>query len=239
MDRTMIALITPTGARPRQIEICAELMRKQTYDGRVTWIIIDDCEPTTSNFIDGSFRPGWDIWKIYPRPVWTPGKNTQGRNLKHGIDFIMKNFMFHEIDAIFFIEDDDWYRADFIQQMLNRLDGYDIAGETHTIYYNMSIKKWIMNQNAEWSSLFQTAMTFDAIPTFQRLYGEKFIDYVLFRQPELRVNLFRANNMSVGIKGQPGRAGIGAGHGWIRSMLDDSGLDKLRELIGDDVKLYT
>jgi hypothetical protein len=233
----MIALITPTGARPRQIEICAELMRKQIYDGRVAWIIVDDCEPRTTDFIDGSFRSGWDIWKIYPRPVWVPGQNTQGRNLKCAIDFIEKNFDHGTIDAIFVIEDDDWYSSGYIQQMLNRISGYQIAGETHTVYYNMAIRRWVMNHNDVWSSLFQTAFTMDVIPVFRECLAEKFIDYVLFPRIESK-NLFMAGNLAVGIKGQPGRAGIGAGHGWIRSMLDDSGLVKLRELIGDDVKLY-
>jgi hypothetical protein len=238
MTDKKIVLITPTGARPKQIETCAALMKKQTYAGPVIWIIVDDCDPATAVFIDGSFRDGWDIWKIYPNPSWRPGQNTQGRNLKCAIDCLQQHFVRDEIGGIFFIEDDDYYSDTYLERMVPMLDGFDVIGETHTIYYNIAIRKWIMNHNAEWSSLFQTAMTFNAIPAFERLYGEKFIDYMLFKQPDVRVNLFRAGNISIGIKGQPGRSGIGAGHGWIRTMVDDPKLDQLRKFIGDDVKFY-
>ena len=50
-NQQMIALITPTGARERQIQLCAQWMKQQTYTGDVTWIIVDEAIPVTDNFI--------------------------------------------------------------------------------------------------------------------------------------------------------------------------------------------
>lgn len=234
----MIALITPTGARPDQIRTCAELMRKQTFDGRVIWVIVDDAFPTTIDFIPRDFRSFWDIVKLYPQPHWIPGQNTQGRNIRVALDFIMKNYDSQSIDGVFVIEDDDWYSVEYLEKMIKHLDGFQAGGETHTIYYNLAISQWVMNQNDVWSSLFQTAMTMDVLPVFRTFLAEKFIDYAFFHAFDGRTNLFRDGNLAVGMKGQPGRAGIGAGHGRQRCMVDDADHRKLRQLIGIDIGLY-
>lgn len=38
----MMTLITPTGVRPKAWSICERLMARQTYDGPVQWVIVDD-----------------------------------------------------------------------------------------------------------------------------------------------------------------------------------------------------
>ena len=226
----MIALITPTGNRPKQIELCNRWMNNQDYTGEVLWIIVDDCNPKTTDLIT---RDNWTIKKIYPEPVWKEGQNTQGRNIATGIEEVKK----HKVDSIFIIEDDDYYKPHYLTAMTELIQGYDIAGERNTIYYNVKIKRWIENQNDTWSSLFQTAFTPKVIPLFENLYGEKFIDYVLFRMG-IKTHLFDVGKLSIGIKGQPGRQGIGAGHGWIQHMHPDIDGIKLKELIGEDSKYY-
>lgn len=44
----MIVLITPTGARKNQFELCMRWMLRQTYQGNVVWIIVDDPVPVTA-----------------------------------------------------------------------------------------------------------------------------------------------------------------------------------------------
>ncbi len=233
----MIALITPTGARPKQISICSKLMKKQTYLGEVLWIIVDDCSPVTTNFINDSFRPGWKIEKIYPVPSWQPGMNTQGRNLIAALDTLIDISSKEEIEAIFIIEDDDYYSADYLSEMVKRIKGYQVAGEMCTIYYNVFTRRWVENKNEEWSSLFQTCFTWDAIPLFYSFRMEKYIDISIFKHAKSK-NLFRANNLSIGIKGQPGRPGIGAGHSMAMNMAHDPNGDYLKKLIGTDANLY-
>lgn len=234
----MIALITPTGARAHQAKLCARFMAAQTYKGPVIWVIVDDALPRTTEFIAADFRPDWQIVKVYPSPSWQVGQNTQGRNLKAGIDALRNLTKLKDVEAIFIIEDDDYYRPCYLAEMVTRLDGCLALGETHTIYYNIRLNRWIENQNDVWSSLFQTAFKPAALPHFEKLYGEKFIDYAFFRLVP-KPKLFRTpEKLSIGIKGQAGRAGIGAGHGFIPHMLADPSGTKLYELLGLDAHLY-
>lgn len=80
-------------------------MKEQTYTGTVIWMIVDDGDPVTTDFITDDFREGWTIQKIYPKPVWQKGQNTQGRNLAAGIREIKKL----DPELIFIVEDDDYY----------------------------------------------------------------------------------------------------------------------------------
>lgn len=231
----MIVLITPTGARPKQFQLCCTWMRNQTYKGKVFWIIVDDCLPITSEITE-KFPSNWTIVKKYPRPVWRNGMNTQGRNMKAGID-IVKCLPKEKVEAIFIIEDDDYYKPIYLEQMMLRMKKYTIIGEINTIYYHAPGKRYDVGRNRKHSSLFQTAFTLDAIPVLERHYNEKYIDISLFAESQ-NVYLFSANNLSIGIKGQPGRGGIGNGHKIRPTDILDGDMIKLKELIGNDYKYY-
>jgi hypothetical protein len=225
----MIVLITPTGDREVQFKICSELMKDQTYMGKVVWIIIDDVLPITTDSVTGDFREGWDIVKLYPTPKWGIGDNTQGRNLMAGISFINDSLPLEDIEGIFIIEDDDFYKPIFLERMVLRLKDYDLVGERNTVYYNIPYRSYSINPNIRHSSLFQTAFTPKVIPFFIQCLGEKFIDILLWTYNGKKL-LFKENNLSVGIKGLPGRPGIGAGH--RRGGVMDFDLSFLKGLLG-------
>lgn len=257
----MIALITPTGARPKQFALCAKYMQAQNYTGEVLWIIVDDCKPRVSKIINAKkefiilvdnaidvtdltctndFKHNWTVVKIYPTPEWEVGQNTQARNLQVGVDAIKQ---FPGIQAIFIIEDDDWYSPKYLSEMVKSLWGYQIAGEINTIYYNTvdhTIKK---NHNTKHSSLFQTAFTMEALPDFEKVLttNVKYIDIYFYRNAK-KVNLMKQQRLSVGIKGLPGRAGIGQGHKVdpvkAKQKLSFADCMKLKELIGMDYINY-
>lgn len=233
----MIALITPTGGRPQQIQLCAKWMQRQTYAGDVVWVIVDDAVPVSTGCVDNSFREGWDIVKVYPKPVWQAGQNTQGRNIKAGIDTLQALYQMSKIRAIFIIEDDDYYKPVYLTEMVKRLGAFDIIGETKTMYYNVRERAWVLNLNTLWSSLFQTAFHPRMIPLLEMNYGHKFIDIELFKLATNKL-LFHAGGLSIGIKGQAGRGGIGCGHNRISGMTDDKNGAKLYELIGYDAVMY-
>lgn len=229
-NKKMIALLTPTGGRPDQIALCERWMQNQDYKGEVIWVIVDDCEIRT---IENIKRDGWSIKRIYPTPSWQFGQNTQGRNMAAGINEIKK----YNPEAIFVIEDDDYYKPMYLTTMVEKLKGFDIAGELYTVYYNVLLRSWLRNGNMYWSSLFQTVFTPAVIPVLERMYQQKYIDCHLFPAIE-RKNMFKSNDLGVGIKGQDGRGGIGAGHKELASYIPDPHGVKLYELIGDDVKYY-
>jgi len=234
-----IALITPTGCRPAQFDLCKLFMQRQTYQGEVCWIIVDDCIPVTTNSVQENFRENWTIIKVYPAPPWRPGLNTQGRNISVGLNTLLANYNTKDIEGIFIIEDDDYYKSVYLERMIPRLKGVQAAGERNTIYYNVYYRTYFTHANTGHSSLFQTAFTVSALQIFGRCCSEAFIDMSFWTQLT-NVKLFNDNNLSIGIKGMPGRYGIGAGHTRLRNMPKDNEWHYLVSLIGiEDVKLYT
>jgi hypothetical protein len=233
----MIVLITPTGGRPIQFNLCAKFMKRQSYTGKVMWIIIDDCEPRTTDEVKDDFRNNWTIIKEYPVPVWQPGQNTQARNISVGINIILS--LKENIEAIFIIEDDDYYKSIYLEHMMTFLKGFWLAGETRTIYYNVFLQKYAINGNIHHVSLFQIAFTTEAIPALETCYAERFIDFA-FSQKVSNKNLFTDGNLAIGIKGLPGRYGIGMGHQMSSNWRwpTDINMNYLRSLIGDDIELY-
>lgn len=237
----MIALITPTGGRSKQIELCSKFMRHQDYEGKVLWVIVDDVDPITTNSISLAFRENWEVQKIYPTPKWRMnGKSTQARNLLVGLGVVEK----YEVEAIFIIEDDDYYSPQYLSSMMEKLKGYDIVGQTCTIYYNPIYRGWMRNGNKRHASLFQVAFTPNVIPLFRRscLTPRAFIDIAFFRLASsmggYKINLFDGKDLAIGIKGLPGRTGIGMGHRAEIRMARDPEFEKLKEFIGDDYIYY-
>lgn len=233
---TMIALVTPTGARRDQFALCTKWMQRQTYSGDVVWVIIDDAHPVTTDNVGEGFKDKWTIVKIYPTPLWS-NWNTQARNIKAGMDFLYSTYKKEDISAVFIIEDDDFYRPNYLERMTTLQGKYDLWGEVNTIYYNVHFRRYAANNNFAHSSLFQTAFTYDMIPMLERCYSNKFIDCVLWTSTNNKL-LFNDGTISIGMKGMPGRGGIGAGHSRAMSMIDDRNLNYLRTLIGDDAKEY-
>lgn len=228
----MIALITPTGGRPIQFELCTKWMQNQTYKGKVLWIIVDDCSPVTSDQVPD--RDNWTIVKIHPTLVWSLGQNTQARNIAAGIK-VLKDFK--DIEAIFIIEDDDYYRPIYLNRMMANFSNYSLIGERNTIYYNVLYRRYVTNPNTQHASLFQTAFKPELLSLFEECLPNKFIDSVIWQRATNKY-LFYENDLAVGIKGLPGREGIGAGHIKAFVMRDDRDLIYLRSLIGTDANNY-
>jgi hypothetical protein len=212
-------------------------MIRQTYQGKVIWIIIDDALPRSTDKILPYFRDDWDIIKIYPTPVWS-GQNTQTRNIAVGIQALLNNYKREEIEAVFIIEDDDYYRPRYIERMMANFNGFSLIGERNTIYYNVLYHRFVTNPNTIHASLFQTAFKIDVLPIFESCYSLKFMDCAFWSKVQNR-HLFYENDLAIGIKGLPGRSGIGAGHSMAMNMRSDPDMNYLRALIGnEDAKLY-
>lgn len=244
----MVALITPTGARPDQFALCARWMGQQDYKGTVLWVIVDDGEPKSTDTVTKEFREGWEILKIYPTPVWEEGQNTQGRNMRAGLRAVKNTLTKDTCEAVFIIEDDDYYTPGYLTGMMDKKNGAKIWGEGRTIYYNVRYRRWITNGNKTWSSLFQTAFDYGYIDNVIKLCYEKFIDLAIFGALGYAKNKNRIPDplifdyeqpLSVGIKGMPGRMGIGAGHRLMKiGMEDDISMIKLKSLTGIDYEAY-
>ena len=225
----MLTLLTATGARPEAWAICERLMAEQDYPGPVLWVIVDDGpQPQPVTFK----RDGWQLVVIRPAPFWQPGQNTQARNLAKGMEAV-------PADArLVIIEDDDVYRADWLSHVDRQLDRAELVGECQARYYNLALRRGRQLSNNGHASLCSTAMRGAALATFRRELkpGVQFIDVNLWRRHPSR-HLFTGGRV-VGMKGLPGRGGIGMGHRNDFRGTADPDLTLLRQWIGENVELY-
>jgi hypothetical protein len=226
----MLTLLTTTGCRAEAFSICQKLMMRQSYDGEVRWLIIDDGEidqPITFK------RHKWQLEIIKPKHRWTEGANTQRRNLVEGLKHI-KN------DAkLIIIEDDDYYSPYYLETADEWLSKANLVGESFARYYNLQSKKYRQLTNLFHSSLCSTAMKGDAIEFFRAIctVHDTLIDLNLWKKYNGAKQLYK-NNMVVGIKGLPGRSGIGIGHkAGFQGKIDADGLI-FSEWLQGDTALY-
>jgi hypothetical protein len=225
-----LTLITATGARPEAFALCERWMRAQQYDGDVQWVVIDDGPVPTECTL------GQEV--LRPQPLWTPGANTQKRNMVVGVDAAK-----HE--HVLIIEDDDYYAPFYLDVMEKRLAGKELVGERDALYYNVRSRMWLDNQNKRHSSLCQTGVGPRALELLRQscFAVNKFIDVHLWnlaQDLQLPTQLYQRSGLCVGIKGLPGRGGIGIGHKpviggrWQR----DSDFSVLTAWLGADSEPY-
>lgn len=222
-------ILTATGCRPAAWAMCERLMMAQTFGGPVRWIVVDDgpqAQPVTFE------RPGWLVEVIRPSPRWRAGQNTQARNLLAGLDAVDR------MHPVAIIEDDDWYSPDWLQTVHEHLRRAELVGETRSRYYHAGRRVGRDVGNMRHASLCATALRGRAIDTLRRVCRQhhKFIDIQLWRQHTDRL-LFSGHRV-VGIKGLPGRPGIGGGHRPAFSGDSDPSGDLLRQWVGAAADRY-
>lgn len=221
----MIYLLTPSGGRPEGLALLAEYLDAQTFQGKAKWIVIDDCDPAShvpeTRFETEVIRPDWR---------WKPGMNTQAQSILAGLERI-------PADAVVFcIEDDDLYLPGYVETMLAALEGADLVGESSARYYNVRSGRWKLMQTPRHSSLASTALRGTGALRRACTGRPKFIDIGLWRDFKGRKKLVDAANC-IGVKGLPGRQGIGAGHRPTFGDPDTTGI--LEQWAGDLADNYT
>jgi glycosyltransferase involved in cell wall biosynthesis len=218
-----VTLITCTGGRSLAFRFCEKWIRRQTYRGEVQWIVVDDCEPET--MLDMGQE------QIRPTPFWRPGKVTLSRNLAAALPHVR-----HE--KILFIEDDDWYGPEYVAHMVEALDQAPLAGQTPSRYYNVAARKWRLYEGGRHASLCQTGIRTNLLPDLHAALRTGAIDMHLWARAGTLGLLWQAMDV-VGIKGMPGRKGIGVGHRPSEKWHDDLDLQQLTAWIGaQDAGLY-
>lgn len=226
----MLTLLTATGARPEAWRICEQLMERQTYTGPVHWIIVDDGPEAQPLRFD---RKGWVVTYVRPLETWKPGQNTQARNLREGMRSVQAE------DRLVIIEDDDAYHPQWLERVDQWLRTHDLVGEAPARYYNIKTRRAKQLHNRQHASLCSTAMKGAALDTFRRELkpGVQFIDLNLWKNFRGSKALY-PTEMVAGIKGLPGRLGIGMGHKADFVGQFDEGGSILRQWTGPNADLY-
>lgn len=222
----MMQIITPTGDRPLAWKLCQRYVERQTYEGPVEWHVVDDgIVPIEVNFS----RKGYTLHVHRLEPM---AGNSQARNLLYLIDQIDKRY------PVVCFEDDDRYAADWLSICATHLERASLVGETRARYYNVAAQVGRQLNNTGHASLCATAMTGDHIERFRHICRTKvkYIDIDLWRGS--RDSLLFTGHRVVGIKGMPGRGGIGMGHEKRFSGQRDPSGALLREWIGADADWY-
>lgn len=225
----MIQVLTTTGARHEAFALCQHYMRRQTYAGPVTWIIVDDgprpqaVERMPDNWLQVVIRRA---------PYWQPGQNTQAANLLRGLDAI------DVAVPLVIVEDDDWYAPDWLDTVTRELECAELVGECRSKYYNAALRIGRQMNNSNHASLCATALRGAAIRTLRQACERRpdYIDMELWQRHRSR-HLFDGNGV-IGIKGLPGRGGIGMGHRQTFSGTFDPDHALLRQWIGEDSARY-
>lgn len=224
----MLTLLTMTGERPEAFALCQRWMARQTYTGPVRWIVVDDGRQESR--IEAQER--WDVEVIRPEPLWSPGRNTQSRNVLAGLEAAGPEA------RLVIIEDDDWYAPSWLEVCVAALARAELVGESHARYYNVAQRRARQLDNQYHASLCSTALRGEALNTLRRACqgSPDFIDIALWRDHRNKL-LFRGSGV-VGIKGLPGRPGIGVGHSPKFGGEPDEQRKILRSWIGADVAAY-
>lgn len=200
----MIYLVTPTGARPEGMALLAGYVNDQTYAGPMCWIVVDDCDPATQL---PAMRDGLTVEVVRPAWRWSPGMNTQAASMAAGLARVPDDAL------VLVLEDDDAYLPDHIAATVAALQQTELTGERVARYFNVATGRGRAIPGTRHASLASTGCRGGALALLKHLCaaGSRRIDIDLWTQYRGSKRLTAGENV-VGIKGMPGRAGIGVGH---------------------------
>ncbi len=228
-----LTLITPTGDRPLAFALCQNWMRKQTLQP-TQWIVIDDGKTPMKPFVPMQYV------RREPRP--DDSEHTLILNLKTTMPLIRG-------DKIIIIEDDEYYASNYIEVMSTKLDEHEIVGIGRSKYYHLMSGCYAQIGNMHYASFAEMAFRSSFLPEFIKfLDGGLYLDVRIWKSINgNRTYLFFDDDRSlyVGMKGMPGRHGIGGGHDvnhiiYRRGRLCDKSRKILKNWIpdNDDYNIY-
>lgn len=224
----MIYALTATGGRREGMALLGEYIAAQTYTGPLTWLVVDDCTPRTEvtpprdNVTVKIVHPGWR-WRI--------GMNSQAACLSEGLRLIQDDA------AVIVLEDDDCYLPGHMENVLGALQRFDLVGEKISRYYNVATRRWRELPGRFHASMCSVAVKGGALRTLRDvcLHCSTALDVKLWKGYSGPKRLLDSANV-IGIKGLPGRSGIGVGHR-PKFGHPDRG-DMLRQWAGDYADNY-
>jgi len=235
IGNSFVTAITPTGDRPLPFALCQKWMMNQTLQPD-QWIIVDDGKTPTMPIVSGS-----NIFYVRRKPQPSDPQYTLLLNLKMALPLIKGN-------KVMIIEDDEYYAPKYIETMAARLDEHEIVGIGKSKYYHLLSGHYAQIGNVHHASFAEMAFRSSFLPEFINfLDGGLYLDMRIWRSINRnRTCLFFDDGKSiyVGMKGMPGRHGIGGGHDInhriYRNQLHDSSRAMLKKWIpdNDDYKIY-
>lgn len=237
-----VTVVTCTGDRPICFSLLEKWMEHQTIQPS-QWIVVDDGKDQMNCF------PNCDY--IRREPQKSDDKQTLLLNIAESYQHIRG-------DIILFFEDDEYYAPTYIEEMRKKLLQFDIAGIGRSKYYHLPGQKWYKHRNMGHASLAQTGFNMNFFENAKSvLSGDPFYDIRLWRKinrnaenlslPEKQHKLINGRgiifedfdkSLYAGMKGLPGRKGIGAGHSDVNYFNQDKDYQVLKQWIPQDYNSY-
>lgn len=226
----MIYLLTPTGDRPECFALLSEYIAAQTYAEPMTWIIVDDGDVKTRIH---RMPANIEICTVYP--PWRSSKdgNTQARNMVAGMKDVPADA------SLLIMEDDDVYLPGHIENIVAALVSHNLVGERVSCYYNVATGRHRTLRGSAHASMASVGARGDALAMLRAICVAQTsaLDITLWRRFGGAKKLLDTQNV-VGVKGMPGRGGIGIGHRQFFGTADQD--DMLAQWIGKDrAEAYT
>lgn len=238
----MITAITLTGDRPLAFALCQQWLFHQTVKPD-QWIIVDDGKSTIIADIawHNKIMPGVSVG-IRREPKPNDPKFTMGLNLAEALKWV-------DGDKIIIIEDDEYYAPMYIEQVAAQLDEHEVVGIKGARYYHLPSGGYMQMSGGWHASLAETAFTSSLLPEIQSFADNGdfplLLDVMLWRRLRTKkqhdASLFADDDkfLYCGIKGLPGRAGIGIGHR-VSSyhLIDPPDRPILKKWVPQDYQVY-
>jgi hypothetical protein len=225
-------------------------MIRQTYIGKVDWIIAHDVDMPELSATD-VLPSNWRVHPVRAPWTWTEGMNTQAALMALGLRRAMEHGA--EQRPVLIVEDDDYYPKQYLVSME---DGFRkvrpecaAVGYMRAWYYDVRARTWKAMYNIAHASLCETGVIGRAVHELLRICDERarhphrkgFIDIDLWNRMH---QMYRKGIVylmdqvpgarPIGIKGMPGRAGVGSGDRPNGGWTPDHDLAWLRRHIGDE-----
>jgi GT2 family glycosyltransferase len=242
-----VTVITCTGDRPLAFSLCVQWMKNQIVKPS-QWIIIEDGNTP------------FEVPKL-PYVQYIKRNKSKHEPVHTLLLNLEQAFKYVHGYKILFMEDDEYYAPTYISEMSKLLDTYEVVGIGRSKYYHIN-GKYRVHKNMGHASLAQTGFRKTLLPSVQKILmrGDDFVDcriwalvnknfMSLLNAPDGMDRYISGNHQGyifedkkslyVGIKGLPGRKGIGAGHSEAMPVYkDDSSGEILKQWIPNDYTNY-
>lgn len=230
-------VITPTGDRPVAFGLCRRWMNQQTVKP-TQWIIIDDGKKQKLQLK----LPKEYEQLLRREPQSNDPKHTLVKNIELALQYVTT-------DKVIFWEDDEYYAPTYLEIMLEQLKKAAIVGMGCAKYYHLPTGGYELHGNMKHASLSQTAFNMSVINIIKKCVDmgmeKDWLDCNIWREAVEKKSMtsliFRDSEIPtfVGIKGLPGRFGIGIGHNAKRyQRKDDKNHNILKKWCPKDYIIY-
>lgn len=236
-----IICCTATADQPIGMKLLESYLKRQTLFGRLLWIVSDDGdEPCHLK----DTAPPWCMYIRRKRETDIEPAESMRQNMETILRVIPRGARY-----IAWFEHDDWYRKDHLEKSIEELDrsNSEATGDPWQRYYCVRRRIWALYRNkgscfcqtVHRPSLLKYVDEAIELSRKNKSIGGDFRFWKLIAKEGPEVYSLQDFQTVVGIKGLPGRRGLGVGHQDGFSGESDPNMIQLQHWIGMDVRNYS